>query len=1544
MIMSPGTGVFGPEDRIHSFPKIGEAHQHSLPDAAGEGRAVTQTTTSALDVFSLPTAEWFRGAFAAPTQAQAGAWQAIAAGHDALVVAPTGSGKTLAAFLWSLDQCVRCEQGRTLYISPLKALASDIERNLRSPLSGIAQAAARLDLPIPKITVGVRTGDTPPDERRRQARNPPDVWITTPESLFLLMTSAAREALADVDTIIIDEVHALAGTKRGAHLALTLARLEEFVQRSHPGRHIRRIGLSATARPVAEIARFLQPRGDVVVVDPPTEKQWRIDVVVPVDDMADMGTALESFDGSAAGDPARTSLWPHVEERLVDLISDRQATLVFVNSRRLAERLTARLNDVWAERTETQEVLARAHHGSVSKEQRRIIEEDLKAGRLPAVVATSSMELGIDMGAIDLVVQVESPPSVASGLQRIGRAGHHVGAVSHGVFFPKYRGDLVHTAVVAERMRQGGIEALTVPRNPLDVLAQQVIAAVAMDTWSNTDLLAVMRNTASFAELTDRAWEATLDMLSGRYPSDDFAELRPRLVWDRVDDTLTARPGAQRLAVTSGGTIPDRGLFTVYLIGTTNRVGELDEEMVYESRVGDVFSLGATSWRIEDITHDRVYVSPATGQVGRLPFWRGDRPGRPLELGEAIGAFMRTLDHTNQKARLDAAGLDERAQFNLAQYLSEQRAATDVLPDDRTVVVERFRDELGDWRVVLHSPFGARVHAPWALALGERLRAEYDVEPQIMHSDDGIVLRLPDTMDDQAPKAVADLVMIAPEELDMIVTGAIGGSALFAGRFRECAARALLLPRRNPGKRSPLWQQRQRSAHLLSVASRYPEFPIVLETVRECLQDVFDLPGLRRILTQIEQHEIRIVDVETSRPSPFAQSLLFGYVAEFLYDGDAPLAERRAAALTLDTGLLAELMGQSELRDLLDAEVIAEVIHRVGRFTPAPRHAEDVADLLRMVGPLSAPSITDRGIPTDWMDALVAQRRAIRVRIAGKDHWAAIEDAARLRDALGTALPPGVPEAFLGAVDQPLDDLILRYARTHGPFTLAECASTFGLGTHVTERTLKDLVIRGRLVEGDFTPGRVGTEWCDIEVLRQIRRRTVAALRSEAEPVPVQAFARFLPEWHGLNSPERGSDALLRCIDMLAGTQLPAQQLESMILPQRVKDYRAGDLDTLITRGEVVWWGLGSLPGGDGWISLAPTDIAPALLPNRTAQEGLAARVLTLLDDSGALFFRTIFDRLGSSETITDLDLEHALWELVWAGLITNDTLAPLRSHLGGSNRRKAAPASSTATDRGWARSGAPRALNTRRRLPRGGRGRTPRGPSAAGPPTVAGRWSSLGDPAIDPTVQLLARCEGLVERYGIATRTAVASEGLPGGFAAAYRVFATMEEAQLIRRTYAIEGLGAAQFALPGAVDRLRSISHAMSEQGSAETTISGVVTLAAADPAQPYGSVLAWPAHQVERSRPSRAAGAVVTLAHGEPVWHLERGLRSMITWPVSGETLSLSAESLVSAVRLSGRRCVLQRLDGQAITEQMKHPVVAALQQAGFVITPRGLSLYR
>ncbi|MCX5143343.1 DEAD/DEAH box helicase [Streptomyces sp. NBC_00338] len=1552
-------------------------------------------TGSALDSFSPATRSWFTGAFSAPTAAQEGAWRAIGEGSDVLVVAPTGSGKTLAAFLAALDQLTavpppaeakkRC---RVLYVSPLKALAVDVERNLRSPLTGIRQESVRLGLPEPEVRVGIRSGDTPPAERRSMATRPPDILITTPESLFLMLTSSAREALAGIETVILDEVHAVAGTKRGAHLALSLERLDELLPRP-----ARRIGLSATVRPVDEVARFLSPQRKVEIVQPPSTKQFDLSVVVPVEDLAELGGS-PATDPDSAGQADKPSIWPHVEERIADLVQAHRSTIVFANSRRLAERLCNRLNEIAYERATGETMpeahspaeimaesgaakgapplLARAHHGSVSKEQRAQVEEDLKAGRLPAVVATSSLELGIDMGAVDLVIQVESPPSVASGLQRVGRAGHQVGAVSTGVVFPKYRGDLVQAAVVTERMRTGSIEALRIPSNPLDVLAQQLVAMVALDSWQVDDLLAVTRRAAPFASLPESAFTAVLDMLAGRYPSDAFAELRPRVVWDRVAGTVTGRPGAQRLAVTSGGTIPDRGLFGVFLAGADpkkggGRVGELDEEMVYESRVGDVFTLGTTSWRIEDITRDRVLVSPAPGVPGRLPFWKGDQLGRPLELGRALGAFLRELgglSPEDARERLLAAGLDTWAVDNVLSYVDEQRRACGHVPDDRTILVERFRDELGDWRVVVHSPFGAQVHAPWALALSARLAERYGMDAQVMHADDGIVLRLPDAdmmgldlldfdpaqdpaagagaaplapanvgLDsDQPPVGAAD-VAFDQGEIAQIVTDQVGGSALFASRFRECAARALLLPRRSPGKRTPLWQQRQRAAQLLQVASEFGSFPIVLEAVRECLQDVFDVPGLTEVMSDLEARRIRLVEVTTQEPSPFARSLLFGYVAQFLYEGDSPLAERRAAALSLDSRLLAELLGRAELRELLDAEVLTELEQELQWLAEDRRikDIEGVADLLRVLGPLTDTELAERGAEPQWAQELASARRAIRVRIAGAEHWAAIEDAGRLRDALGTALPVGVPEAFTEPVKDPLGDLLARYARTHGPFTSTAAAARFGLGTAVTDGALQRLAASGRIVQGEFHPAGIGQEWCDATVLRRLRRRSLAALRHELEPVPPAALAGFLPQWQHLGSNSlRGIDGLARAIEQLQGAPVPASALEKLILPGRVTGYSPALLDELTTTGEVVWAGAGALPGKDGWLSLYPADSAPLLLPPPRPLElsALHESVLTTLSGGYGLFFRQIADQIRATThpDATDPQLADALWDLAWSGRLTNDTLAPLRALLGSGRT-----AGSTAH-------------RAKRNVPRGRYGSltaSARPASRTGPPTVSGRWSLLPPAEPEPTHRAHALARTLLDRHGVVTRGAVQAEGVEGGFSAAYRVLSAFEDNGQARRGYVVEGLGAAQFAMDGAVDRLRAASTARdrTEPGADPRAL----VLAAADPANAYGAALPWPEPPAGAGhKPGRKAGSLVVLVDGELTLYMERGGKTLLAWPTEPDdpALRAAAAALAAAARAGALGTVtVERTNGAS---SLTSPLGRTLEAAGFLATPRGLRL--
>jgi len=1584
--------------------------------------------------FSEATRAWFESAFAEPTQAQAQAWQAIGKDDHTLVIAPTGSGKTLAAFLWAIDKLAsepqpadpkrRC---RVLYISPLKALAVDVERNLRSPLAGVTRAARRLGLPEPDIRVAVRTGDTAADERRKLATKPPDILITTPESLFLMLTSQARETLRSVQTVIVDEVHALAGGKRGAHLALSLERLDAIRTSDHKENRLgpaQRIGLSATVRPPEEVASFLGGALPVTIVSPPSEKRLDLKIVVPVEDMSDLQGGEEpdhvgtkqppaSEPGQPGGDPTRQhSIWPHVEERVLDLIQSHRSTIVFANSRRLAERLCARLNDLAAERAAealydaddtdqlaasvgehngspaqlmgqagagggTPAVVARAHHGSVSRQERSQIEEALKAGTLPAVVATSSLELGIDMGAVDLVIQVESPPSVASGLQRTGRAGHNVGDVSRGIFFPKYQGDLVQSTVVTQRMRAGQIEELRMPRSPLDVLAQQIVAMTALDDWDVNDLEQTIRRAAPFSGITRPVLHAVLDMLAGRYPSEDFAGLRARLIWDRTTGKLTGRPGGQRLAVSNGGTIPDRGLFGVFLAGGqtdrsgrhSRRVGELDEEMVYESRVGDVFVLGATSWRIEDITTDQVLVSPAAGQPGRLPFWRGDAPGRPAELGAAIGAYCRELGAVSEQeatARLRTEGLDELAAANLVRYLHDQREATGYLPDDRTLVLERFRDELGDWRLVLHSPYGAQLHAPWALAIAARLRERYGgMDVQALHTDDGIVIRVPDA-DDPPPAGIA---MLDPDEVEQIVTAEVGSSALFASRFRECAARALLLPRRQPGRRTPLWQQRQRAAQLLAVASQYSQFPIALETMRECLQDVFDVPGLVALMRGIAARQVRLVEVETPTASPFSRSLLFRYVGAFMYEGDTPLAERRAQALALDSALLAELLGQTELRELLDPVVVEESGREMQRLTPgrACRDAEAVADMLRALGPLTTDEVAERSAdPAEapkWLAGLAGQRRVLQLRIAGHERWSAIEDAGRLRDALGVALPPGVPEAFTEPVADPLRDLLLRYARTHGPFGSLAVAERYGLGVAVVTGTLHRLAAEGVISEGDFEPNG-GSQWCEVGVLRMLRRRCLAKLRKEVEPAPPSVYAAFLPAWQradaaatrlataGRTRPAR-ADAVYDVVDQLAGAAIPASALETLVLPGRVPGYSPALLDELTAAGEVVWAGAGGLPGSDGWIVLAPAPAAPLLVPEPTeiTMTPVHAAILRVLEGGGALFFRGIADRVAAelpdqtakAMVANDRNVASAIWDLVWAGRLTNDTLAPLRTVLGTGR-----PVATDPTSGEQRPPGRPGAAISRR--PGFGRGAMP---SRSGPPTVSGRWSALPPAVVDPTRRLHSQALALLERYGILIRGAVAAERITGGFGVLYPVLRALEDGGQCRRGYFVEGLGAAQFALPGAVDRMRALADTARAAGTIDPWDTGVtprrhggpavVVLAAADPANAYGAALPWPERPGEAPgghRPGRKAGALVVLANGELVLYVERGGKTLLSWTSESSLLDPAAAALAAAVRAGALgRLTVERADGGGVYDS---PLARALEAAGFRPTPRGLRL--
>ena len=1627
----------------------------------GRNELEVASAETALALFHPITAAWFRAVFDGPTAPQREGWPAIARGESTLILAPTGTGKTLTAFLWCLDKlmlktAIDAERGcRVVYISPLKALAADVERNLRSPLQGIANMAQRQGVAFRMPEISVRTGDTPQKERARFKRHPGDILITTPESLYLMLTSEAGEALRTVETIIVDEIHALVPTKRGAHMALSIERLEALT-----GRSLQRIGLSATQRPLEEVARFLggaegrvetlavvrsslpveeqngkhhkqnagvlrsaqddgvfqedvtetvtdilpemtakadavgammlaSSEGDAVeilsesgprfrpvtIVNAGARKLLDLKVEVPVEDMAKLGEIEEQPSGPASQGPKRTSIWQSIHPRLLEIIRERTSTLIFVNARRVAERLAGALNDLAGQ------PIARAHHGSLAAAQRSEIEELLKAGKIKALVATSSLELGIDMGAIDLVIQIEAPPSVASGMQRIGRAGHQVGAPSNGIIFPKYRADLIACAAVTRAMHEGHVESTRFLRNPLDVLAQQMVAIVAHPPQrekpvaprrakkiivvepdpasdegtgiSYADLYSIVRSAAPYAGLSQSAFDGVLDMLAGRYPSDEFAELRPRITWDRTRDWITPRAGVKKIAILNGGTIPDRGTYGVFLAGASKpiRVGELDEEMVFESRTGDTFVLGASTWRIDEITHDRVLVTPAPGDPGKMPFWHGDRAGRPIEFGKRIGELVRTLRDMPRNVAISQLvaehDLEPRAAENVMRYLADQEIVTTSVPDDRTIVIERVRDELGDWRVCVLTPFGSRIHAPWAMAVTAKLRANGGQEVETMWSEDGFVLRFPDA--DTAPDS--EQLLLEPEEAAELVLKQLGSTALFAAKFRESASRALLLPRRRADGRTPLWQQRKRAYDLLGVASRYASFPILLEAYRECLRDVFDMPALMETLRAIGNRSIRVHIVDSRTPSPFAAALLFSYVANYIYDGDAPLAERRAQALSIDQDQLRELMGDADLRELLDLDAIEETEEQLQCLaeTYRARNMDGVHDLLLRLGDLSRPELARRCVTEEVansVERLMRARRVIEVTVAGEKRLIAVEDAGRYRDALGVPLPPGLPSAFLTAVPEAVLDLLRRFGRTHGPFTTHDASARFDLAAVSVEATLNRLVGTGRIVEGGFRPGGIHREWCDNEVLRTIRRKSLARLRKEVEPVEQRTLARLFTRWQGVVQPRRGLDALLDVIENLQGAPLPASILETEILPARILNYKQADLDTLIAAGEVIWAGLEPIGERDGRIGLYLAERLPSLWPvvqgtgNRAqgteSYAGAAekeAAVVAYLQRHGASFFADLHDALGGGYPGETLD---AIWSLVWQGKLRNDGLAALRAYCDRPSSSQSARGKVKRVQPQVSRAG----FRSRRTTP----------------PTAQGRWAlqsvafeeGRADPDRRATNWSHAIAQQLLTRYGVVFRETAHAENLPGGFSAIYDVMKALEESGKVRRGYFAADLGATQFAMPAAVDLLRSL-RAEPEQGKSE-----VVQLAATDPANPYGALMRWPAAPDTGSSLTRSVGARVVLCNGALVAYLRRGNPNLQVFlpeeePQRSQTARDVAEFLVSRVQeASGAGLGSERtfifiatINGIHVAE---HWMARALLDAGFQAGAMGFNVRR
>ena len=1633
----------------------GEALVHAEVSRAGlaaagvaEGHGAQAVAAErALGLFHPVTAQWFRAVFDGPTAPQIEGWPAIARGESTLILAPTGTGKTLTAFLWCLDRLMlgtdagAAEGCRVVYLSPLKALAADVERNLRSPLAGIANLAKREAVPVRMPEISVRTGDTPQKERARFRKHPGDILITTPESLYLLLTSEAGESLRSVETVIIDEIHALVPSKRGAHMALSLERLEALT-----GRRLQRIGLSATQRPLEEVARFLggaeggvesgsalmapakmSPAEDesaavasaaivaelgpgdaplepgtlasdegavdaglmavagggatsvaeaeakadaasgvryrpVTVVNAGARKVLELRVEVPVEDMARLGEIQDLPSGPASQGPKRTSIWQSIHPRLLEIIRERTSTLVFVNARRVAERLAGALNELAGE------PIARAHHGSLAAAQRSEIEELLKAGKIRALVCTSSLELGIDMGAVDLVIQIEAPPSVASGMQRIGRAGHQVGAPSTGIIFPKYRADLIACAAVTKAMHEGHVESTRFLRNPLDVLAQQMVAVIAHPPLGVADaerrskradeeamspgisydaLLGLVRSAAPFAGLSVAVFEGVLDMLAGRYPSDEFAELRPRVTWDRQRNWITPRGGVKKIAILNGGTIPDRGTYGVFLAGQHAkpiRVGELDEEMVFEQRTGDTFILGASTWRVEEITHDRVLVSPAPGDAGKMPFWHGDQAGRPIEFGRRIGALVRELREAPRSVALTTLmkshDLEQGAAENALRYLADQELASGYVPDDRTIVIERVRDELGDWRMCCLTPFGSRIHAPWAMAVTAKLRANGGQEVETMWSEDGFCLRFPES---ETPPEV-EVLLLEPEEAAELVLRQLGSTALFAAKFRESAARALLLPRRRSDGRTPLWQQRKRSYDLLSVASRYPAFPILLEAYRECLRDVFDMPALMETLRAIGNRSLRVHTVDSRTPSPFASALLFSYVANYIYDGDAPLAERRAQALSIDQDQLRELMGDADLRELLDLHAIEETEEQLQCLAEGykARSMDGVHDLLLRLGDLTRAELRARSTTDEVaasVDRLIKARRVLELGMAGERRLIAVEDAARFRDAVGVPLPPGLPTAFLTSVPDAMLDVVRRFARTHGPFVTREVAERYSLPNESVEAVLQRLVGLGRVQEGGFRPGGLNREWIEVEVLRSVRRKSLARLRKEVEPVEQRVLARLLTRWQGVVTPRRGLDALLDVIENLQGAPLPASIVETEILPSRVLGYRASDLDTLIAAGEVVWVGLEPLGERDGRIGLYLAEKLPLLWPPMRGGEaeplsGKEEEVLAYLRTRGASFFQELHDGVGGGypgETI------EAMWSLVWRGMVTNDGMSALRAY--------GARATSTT-----AKNGRPAARRVHNQAGFRSRRTTP--------PTVQGRWALQANAFVTDedrsrrmTEWSLAEAQQLLARYGVVFRETAHAEGLVGGFSAVYDVLKAMEESGKIRRGFFAADLGATQFAMPAAVDLLRSL------RGAQVGDEAEMVQLAATDPANPYGALLKWPAAADATSSLQRSVGARVILCDGALAAYLRRGNPNLQVWlpeeePTRGQVARALAEFLVT--RVQGQEGVTSASDassrvgmlvasinGVAVAES---PLARYLLDAGFQAGAMGFNVRR
>ncbi|HEX6533255.1 MAG TPA: DEAD/DEAH box helicase [Gemmatimonadaceae bacterium] len=1529
-------------------------------------------------------AAWFAETFGGASEPQRLGWPAIETGAHTLILAPTGTGKTLAAFLWELNQLIVRGAAeplpnavQILYISPLKALGNDIHRNLERPLAELRARFERAGEPFPEIRVAVRTGDTPAAARARMTRKAPHILITTPESLAIMLTAPkGRGMFALTRAVIVDEIHAVAGTKRGAHLALSLERLEALCE-APP----QRIGLSATQRPLDEVARYLggctPPADDgappefrpVTIVDCGLVKRMELSVVSPVPDLGDVGG----------------SVWPAVAELVLGHIRRARTTLVFVNNRAQAERIAARVNALAGEE------LARPYHGSLARERRLALERALKAGELPALVTTSSLELGIDIGSVDLVLQLQSPKRVSAALQRVGRAGHSLGEASRGVLVPTHRDDLVESAAIVGAMREGDVEPTRVPQNTLDVLAQVLVAMASVEDWTSAAMLRLVRGAYPYHRLARAAFDEVLGMLSGKYASDLAAELEPRLTWDRIGDRVSGSRASRLVATISGGTIPDRGLYTVNLPDRT-RLGELDEEFVHESRVGDVFQLGSATWRIGAIEHDRVVVTPAPGAPARMPFWHGEFSTRSPELSRRVGALRRELARAGADDVAIDAELAERyacdpaAARSLREYVAEQRAATGIVPDDRTILIEHFRDEMGAVRVIVHSVFGGRVNAPWGMALAQRVRETLGrgdeargADVQVLATDDGIMLRLPDL---GAPPPVHALLGLSADEAERRVVDEVGATSLFGARFRMSAARALLLPRGSPRRRMPLWLQRLKAGDLLEVVRRFPSFPILVETYREVLRDAFDLESLREVLDAIAAGRVTVRTVETPQASPFAASLQFGFVMDWMYADDTPRAERRAALLSVDRTLLGEVMGEEESDDDT-AHALAELLAERRGTAPGrrARSADELAHLLDRAGDLSVEELRERvaepearGSAVDPLEELLASARAVAIPFAtpGGVEWRVVlaesyptyaaafgaERVARVR--VGRALEERaagdvLPAALATPVLEPRAarrEILARFLALAGPITVSEVRARYGWGARWIEARLTEWERTGRLVCARFRRGVTATEWCSRRIAERARRRALAALRRQIQPVELPAFASFLQHWQHVDPRERldGPDGLEIVLHQLAGAPRPAEGWERDYLPARLGSYDPGWLSRLGASGQVMWAG-DARADASGALVLA----AVRFFPRGEGALWLPEMVDAPLGDAAVLVRETL-ERMGASFVadlqastgLAMLPVRDALRELVAAGIVTNDTVEAMREVA----RLRPLPARGGRDEPDptrWLPStftpspGRPvvQRRPSARRLPKWRR------PDLPGPASGwVGRWSLVRPARGAPggSWGVLApeeeRAEAIarrwLERYGVVTRDWWRRERPAVSWRAIYRELRRLELRGEVRRGYFVEGLSGAQFALPDAVERLR----AARDEGSDAP----LVVLAASDPANPYSL----PLESVPRTtltRP-RGHGALLVTRAGVVLVSAEgRGRRVHVADGLAPAEVTAAAGALGEHLRRAAalaqgarrRDAKIEAIDGAPAIESAHVP---AFRAAGWRLEPDGL----